>query len=47
MERRLTAVEQTDPAESATILALPVASTVDDEDGDPSGAQQADVPGAA
>jgi len=41
MERRLRAVEQMDPAESATILALPVAT----EEGDETGCDES--PGAA
>jgi hypothetical protein len=47
MERRLRAVEQMDPAESATILALPVASLEDREEEVASSAGDEDVPGAA
>jgi DNA recombination protein RmuC len=47
MERRLRAVEQMEPAESATILALPVASLEDREEEVASSAGDEDVPGAA
>jgi DNA recombination protein RmuC len=47
MERRLRAVEQMEPAESATILALPVASLEDREEEVASSAGDGDVPGAA
>jgi DNA recombination protein RmuC len=47
MERRLRAVEQMDPEESATILALPVATEVDREGGDEAAKADDELPGAA
>jgi hypothetical protein len=45
MERRLRAVEQMDPAESATILALPAAAG--DARGDEASGIADEIPGAA
>jgi DNA recombination protein RmuC len=47
MERRLRAVERMDAKESATILALPVASAADEEREEASGVDEEDMPGAA
>ncbi|HLW25490.1 MAG TPA: DNA recombination protein RmuC [Steroidobacteraceae bacterium] len=47
MERRLRAVEQMDPEESATILALPLPAEVDREGGDAAGKADDELPGAA
>jgi DNA recombination protein RmuC len=48
MERKLRAVQEMDAKESATILSLPVASSVADGEGEEAtGVEDADVPGAA
>jgi DNA recombination protein RmuC len=47
MEKRLRAVEQMDPMESATILALPAVGTGDDEDNEGRNSEKAEMPGAA
>jgi hypothetical protein len=47
MERRLRAVEQMDPVESAAILALPVAGLGELERDDPSETAEEEVTGAA